>query len=57
MQDFTEDISKYVRARTGRDIGSDFDPSFPYKLKNGARVIARTNGQTIVEINGEYLTL
>ena len=34
MQDFTEDISKYVRARTGRDIGSDFDPSLLELLPN-----------------------
>lgn len=57
MQDFTEDLTKYVRQRTDKEVGSDFDPSLPYKLKNGARVIARTNGQTIVQINGEYLTV
>ena len=57
MNDFTEDLSKYVRPRTGQEIGSDFDPSLPYKLKNGARVVAKTNGQTIVEINGEFLTV
>lgn len=57
MQDFTEDLTQYVRPRTGKEIGSDLDPSLPFVLRNGARVVSKNNGQTIVEVNGEYFTL
>ena len=57
MEDFTEDLTQYVRERTGQEIGSDLAPNLPYVLKKGARVVAKSNGKTIVEINGEFLTV
>lgn len=57
MEDFTEDLTQYVRERTGQEIGSDLAPNLPYVLRKGARVVAKSNGQTIVEINGEFLTV
>tara|TARA_Y100000004_G_scaffold86518_1_gene97024 strand:+ start:130 stop:306 length:177 start_codon:yes stop_codon:yes gene_type:complete len=58
MEDFTEDLTQYVREPDGKKIGSNLTPKdFPYDLKKGARVVAKSNGQTIVEINGEFLTV
>tara|TARA_R100000329_G_C7523232_1_gene184495 strand:+ start:193 stop:369 length:177 start_codon:yes stop_codon:yes gene_type:complete len=58
MEDFNDNIAKYVRERTGLEVGSNLTPKdFPYVLKDGARVVAKSNGQTIVEINGEFLTV